>query len=274
MSMELEAELPSGGVIYGGKMPGGKVHITRFKMGLAEKFAAGGGTVDQRINEMVSTCLKLPPDMKYDELAVTDRHAVLIYQRVHSYGPMQKLDWKCPSCAAQNSSHINIHEQFEENDVAKVVAQMRARKGYENFEYAAELTYVLPTCKVPVSFRQLLVRDEEAMKTITKQRAMSGAYNADAGDTDPRIRLNRQLRITKIGDKVCDTLTAAEQLWDGVLAGCDPAALDQDVYKLTRFMDATETGVDTRAYVKCINCTTQHRMGVPMNEEFFRPSEF
>lgn len=269
-SAETMTVLPSDGIPYGNALPGGEVRIRRYTMETEERFASSQAPVDERLHEMVRGHVVLPEGLTYDSLLVTDQVALLIALRIHSYGPWQALDMKCRACLESSRINVNIAESFDTVSSRAVEAKIRQHAGYEDFKYAPVMVYRLPLTGLSVGLRHLLVKDAAEIKSIVRNRNLQGI----ASKVDPKLRLSRAIRTVSINGEEVTNLSVAEQLWRAEWKDCDRDALEADLLRLARFMDATDTGVETKATVRCPICGAENRVEVPMDAEFFRPSDF
>jgi len=185
--------LPSRGLIYNETSPLSKGYVEIKYMTAKEEdilttrsYIQSGVVLDKLAEAVIVT-----PDVKFDDLLLGDKNAILIATRAHGYGPHYELSIKSNS-GTDIPVYINLHElkhkQFNENLITK---------GINSFEF------VLPTQKLKLEFKLLTVGDqkliEKSIKSSTKI-GMSGSSTSKSlttrfrymitsvnGDSDPAV---------------------------------------------------------------------------------------
>jgi len=239
--LEKDFTLPSRGVLYGAKLPGGVIRLRPINT-MDEKLLVrgAGGKVLERI---IQRCI-LTKTLMFDELLVSDKQWLLFALRGFSYGEEYKFTLKCGSCSTQNPMTIHLPGDIrvalmDESDVEPYTA-------------------VLPVCGAKVSLRLLRVSDEEAI--MNSVRATPTSVMETEGDPTYMQRLARH--ITAIDGEEID-LTEALQLSES-LVGADSAAIWAELAR-------HDCPPDVEIEMVCRVCGAEWKDNIPVNEEFFRP---
>jgi hypothetical protein len=244
MSEMFTVELPSRGVLYEDKLPGGKVNLR--PMGEAEEnllFQRGGDAV-MKAHRIVDNCYLDAAKVAPGDLLMIDGFYILLMLRVQMFGPVYEVPFRCQACSHQRKTRVNILEELDKRDMADGVV--------EPFEV------VLAHAKKTVNFRLLRRKDEEDVSKHTKRMLMK---STDFGDDSARYRIGKQIMSI-----------------DGKEVGGEEAqrfarALDmKDANDFRLAVEAVEGGVDLTLYQDCPACGYANEYTMPFTAEFFRPS--
>jgi len=237
--------LPSRGVLYDGKVPGGKVSLREMTAKQVNLLQAQGGGLVGKLDAIIDTCCKLP-DTGFDkrDLLLTDRFAILLALRTKSFGAHYEFKWRCRHCGAWSTAKVNIVEELDE------------KEGTEDTSEPIEIE--LPQAGVTVHCRFLRGRDEEVVARNAKRMRMQ---SNDDEDQSYLIRLAIQL-VSKDGEEFTNILDR-QRFIEGLVAN--------DLYLLEDAVSAVEPGVDTKLYYECDTCAGDNEMRMPFTAEFFRP---
>jgi len=246
-----EYALPSRGVLYDGKLPGGIVKIRKQTAREQARLMQQGGGMAGKIDAIVNSCLKLPdtfPDSK--QLLLTDRHAILLALRTKTFGPDYEFDYRCRECRAQVRGSVNIVE-----DLNEIVP---------SDDFVEPVVVKLPESNQTVHLRFLRGADEAQVAKNARRMKMQ---SNDADDPSYLLRLAIQvIDVEEVSDEERDKMKSLpfRQRWVESL----PAG---DLLYLEDKLNAVEPGIDQRVYLECPQCDFDSEMSMPFTAEFFRP---
>lgn len=234
--------LPSMGVPYGDKVPGGIVDLR--PMTTAEEAilynAAGDGV--SKISNIINACF-LSKSITTEELLLTDRFYILLMLRTRSFGARYDFPIRCASCGQQSKTNVNLAEDMK---IVPMDAGM-----VEPFDVN------LPISGDVLSLRFLRGKDEARIAKHAKRMRLQSSDPAD-----PSYLYRLALQIVAINGKESNLMTAEEYV----------RKLDVGDSKAMRIaMENAEGGVDTTIYVDCAQCGFANEMELPFTVEFFRP---
>lgn len=235
-----QVPLPSRGLLYGGKMPDGVVFIRKLKVAEEGAIQAATSGLDL-INSTVGACAKLPDGMTHLDLLVTDRLAILLALRVHTFGSTYSYSFRCPSCQAKNNQDFNLGE-------------LTSRKAADTLVEPLEVS--LPDSGKKLGLRFLRGSDEAALSRASKRVAMQ---TNDAGDSSHVLR--KVLQIVTIDGVEANQLEREKLVKDITMV---------DSQAMADVLDDAEPGVDLRIYPECKACGFSTEMALPFNLDFFR----
>ena len=194
----------------------------------------------QAINMIFQKCLK--EGVRAENLLTVDRTYLLIYLRGISYGPNYDVEIKCPECETKFSTTIDLNSLYVEHTPD---------------DYGPDLRDVLPTSKLPFSYRLSTGRDEQD------------------------IQEHRDRRIKAFGDNgVDDTLTyRTAQLLNDIDGITNKSELQillknlpiNDVSYIRNLINDPPFGVDTNVEIVCPSCLAEFTLDLPLEANFFFP---
>jgi hypothetical protein len=238
-----EIELPSKGKFYDGENgPSNGIVSLRPMTGEEEQILATPRFVKkgQAINMIFQKCLK--ENFRTENLLTIDRTYLLIYLRGISYGPSYDVEIKCPECETKFSTSIDLNSLYVE---------------YTPDDFGPELRDVLPTSKLPFSYRLSSGKDEQ------------------------EIQDHRDRRIKAFGDNgVDDTLIyRTAQLLndiDGIVNKNELQILLKnlpinDVSYIRNMINEPPFGVNTDVDIVCPSCLAEFNIDLPLEANFFFP---
>lgn len=238
-----EIELPSKGKFYDGENgPSNGIVSLRPMTGEEEQILATPRFVKkgQAINMIFQKCMK--ENFRTENLLTIDRTYLLIYLRGISYGPSYDVEIKCPECETKFSTSIDLNSLYVE---------------YTPDEYGPELRDVLPTSKLPFSYRLSTGKDEQ------------------------EIQDHRDRRIKAFGDNgIDDTLTyRTAQLLNDIDGITNKNELQillknlpiNDVSYIRNLINEPPFGVDTDVNIVCPSCLAEFNIDLPLEANFFFP---
>lgn len=237
--------LPSRGVLYDGKMPGGVVQMRRMMAREANQLRQQGGSPLERIEAIVTACAKLPSGFHQKELLLTDSFFMMLTLRTLSFGPKYKFRFRCQFCSSTEQGEIDIAEDLDEKAAADDLVE------------PFEIPLVDSACAVSVRF--LRIEDQSALAKYVKRTKMT---TVDQDDPSYTYRLALSL-VARDGESFTDILKKLDFVKS--LTAADLLRLDQGIQE-------REPGVDLRIFPDCKACGATNEMGVPFDAEFFRPT--
>lgn len=240
----MDYTLPSRGVLYGGKLPGGRVSLRPMTAKQQALLQTQGGGVIGKLDALIETCCKLPEALKRSELLLTDRMAILLALRTKTFGSKYSFEWRCRHCGNFNRSEIDIVEELEEQAAAP------------DLKEPIEVT--LPGADCIIEMRFLRGSDEETLMRNAKRMKMQ---SNDGDDGSYLMRVAMQI-VKKDGEEFANILDKRKFVEN--LIASDLVILEDEV-------NDKEPGIDTRLYLDCSKCSGTNEMTMPFTGEFFRP---
>jgi len=240
-----EIELPSKGRFYDGETgPANGIVAVRPMTGEEEQILATPRFVrrGQAINMIFQKCLRDGNTFRPENLLTIDRTYLLIYLRGISYSTKYEVEVKCPDCEKKFGTTINLDEMAVDPCPD---------------EYGPILQDVLPTTKLPFTYRLSTGKDEQDI-------------------TDYRDR-----RIKAFGDSSADdtltyrTATLLNEI-DGIKGKNDLQVLLKnlpinDVSYIRNCINEPPFGVDTNIEITCPSCLHDFEVDLPLEASFFFP---
>lgn len=238
-----EIQLPSKGKFYDGSSgPANGVVSIRPMTGEEEQILATPRFVrkGQAINMIFQRCLK--EKFRAEELLSVDRTYLLIYLRGISYSPSYDVEVKCPECEKKFGTTIDLNSLFVEECPD---------------DYGPELRDVLPTTKLPFSYRLSTGRDEQEITDYRDRRIKAWG---DSSVDDTLIYRTAML----LGD--IDGITNKTEL--KTLLKNLPI---NDVSYIRNCVSEPPFGVDTNIEIVCPSCLQDFHVDLPLESNFFFP---
>lgn len=238
-----EVELPSRGKFYDGKNgPVNGIVSIRAMTGEEEQILATPRFVKkgQAINMIFQRCIK--EKYRPENLLTVDRTFLLIYLRGISYSPNYDVELKCPECEKKFNHTINLDTLYVESAPD---------------EYGPDLRDVLPTTKLPFSYRLSTGKDEQEIADH-RDRRLKAFGDGAADDT----LLHRTAML--VND--IDGLTNKNDIQ--ILLKNLPIS---DVSYIRNCVNEPPFGVDTSVEIICANCLQDFEVDLPMEAGFFFP---
>lgn len=242
-----ELTLPSGGHLYEGALPDGKLRYGAIR-GKEEKLLAGAkGNATAVIDSVLTSCVALPEGFTVGDLILNDRFFVLLQLRAESYGSRYKFPVQCGACNAKFPHEVNLPDDFD----VKVLED----------DSKEPFVVKLPKSGKEVGFRLLRGKDEAAITRFGDQAFAKGKVE---GDPTYLYRIARH--ITEIdGEKIDqgrDMLKVVKFVEN--MHGMDSVTLRNAI-------DDADCGIDTTMNIECPKCEENIETSLPMTPEFFRP---
>lgn len=236
-------ELPSKGKIYETANPlsSGTVEM-KYMTAREEDILTNVNLLRQglAIEKMLQSLIKSP--IKYDDLLLGDRNALLIAARILAYGSSYSFEYIDNEAETKETVTIDL-QSLKDKEV-----------DFAAFSNKNEFTFELPNSKNVVTFKLLTVADEKAIDAEIKGLKKA---NLTAGEITTRLR--KQI-LSVNGNYEAKTI---RDFVDNYLIAKDSSALRAHIGKLTPDIDLT------------INFTLQSgkdiEQSLPLTAEFFFP---
>jgi len=269
-----ECVLPSQGVYYDGKIPGGRIEVRAWgiqtdKILATSRLAQTGKSLDHLLNH----CIRLPNEFDHMNLLVGDRIFLLYYLRGITYGNEYEFLIECTNDECRKATT----ETYDLNELAKTIRKPNSEIGLEPFKvslpYLSEYTKTDFWVKVrllrgyDLSNMMRQKRMKKTLRSAARVRARTGkerdaAPVQDTLDLDRTIEDNLKLVITEAMGE--NNPRRIEQLV-GRLHAADTATIRE-------FLRDNSPGIETTVEVECPECGNTMTMELPITESFFRPT--
>ena len=193
------------------------------------------------IEKMLKSIIK--SEIKYEDLTLGDRNALLIAARILAYGKDYKV------------SAINPNTREEEAVNVDLQTLKHKKVDFSVFNEAGEATFELPYTKNVVTFKILTIQDDKLIDEEAKGIKKSLGY-------DPGASLRLKYQITSVnGDRSSKTIR------DFIDSG---ALLSRDSNPLRQFIGSVTPDIEMNADVTFSDGSTSN-ISVEMFAEFFFP---
>lgn len=253
MSLETRAlkatlQLPSRGVRYGGKIPGGTVRIGCLTVEDEQVFDAVTPRPESKIEHVFRECVDYGAPFDPLDLLVDDRMFLLIQVRAITYGSNYTFDHQCPACLVPHRPQV---------DLSALPIRVLEETDTEPFEV------FLPVAGVKVSLRSLRGRDEQLIhRTAAAESSRARAVQSTNRDPSRKYRLAAAIVAINGDTKV----TPATKLdFVSKLNSIDTLAIDAAI-------EEKSCGYALEIDIECPNChALEQRTQLPRTEEFLRP---
>lgn len=246
-----EVTLPSRGVRYAGKLPGGTVRCGGITLKEEKILAGNASNSERKVNLILQNCVDLGSQMTHAELTVSDRQFLLFKVRQISYGPLYGWNHQCPNC--KKSFRVEV-------DLRKFKTKLLEDTDIEPFFVE------LPIRGDRVGLRTLRGSDEEAISQF-----VAGAINAMGGnldkDGDPAYYHRLAMSVESVnGEPITSLPKALQYLTSTPLESADS-------FTIRDALDTNDSGIDMKIEITCAYCGNYEAdAGVPLSAEFFRPT--
>ena len=238
-------ELPSRGVLYGNKLPGGTVEVLPITVSVEKSIAGSRGSFANLLDVMISKCV-VTDVLSPDEWLVNDAFYLMLMLRAYSYGSEYQVSLQCDSCRGTTNKVLHIPDDF---DVTYLDSDA-VEPFYED----------LPVSDVRVGFRLLRRSDEREIAKFVRRKESRGYVESgvDEGYVQRIARCIVSLNGegVEIGSELCD--------WVENLHARDSLALRDAI-------EDAGPGVDTSFWYECVRCGVENEETMPFGPQFFRP---
>lgn len=238
-----EIQLPSKGRFYNGQNgPVNGILSVRPMTGEEEQILATPRFVrkGQAINMIFQKCIK--EQFRPEQFLTIDRTYLLIYLRGISYTPSYDVEIKCVECDKKFSTTIDLNELNVETCPD---------------DYGPTLQDVLPTSKLPFSYRLASGQDEQDIQDYRDRRIKTFGDNS----VDDSLTYRTALLLDNI-----DGIVSKQELQ--ILLKNLPI---NDVSYVRNCINDPPFGVDTNVEILCPSCLQDFEIDLPLESNFFFP---
>lgn len=241
--------LPSSGVLYdpGSALSKGTLNMKYMTAKeedilTSQNLIKNGVVIDKLLQALILD------KIKYDDLLIGDKNAILIAARILAYGKDYDVEATCPKCSAKSNHTIDL-ASFEEQTLAKGSYTPGVN----------EFWFDLPASKKKVSFKCLTSGDEKAieheLKGLKKISKISGV--------DPEMTTRLKYIITSV-----DGNTDVNFIRNFI----DRELLSRDSLALRRYINTITPDIKMEFVFECPSCNYEDlSMAMPMEVGFFWP---
>ena len=271
--------LPSRGVYYGGKMPGGKIEVKPMgvdvdKMLVNQRLIKSG----QLVNKIVEACARLPDGFEIREMLAGDFNYLLYYLRGITHGPIYEFVSACPVCGNKNIYEFDLtelaytmkgpHPDWPEEPMTVTLPELS-----KTFDKTVQAMVRL--VRVDDVMKMSRPGDDEAFDPVRRGRARIKNKNKNEqpakikniADNDSIYEDNMKLQIIGFvidGQKFTDSrrMKIINKLHQ------------KDAAVIRQFIDDISPSVDTSLEVTCQDdeCKAEVTITLPWSDNFFRPA--
>ena len=271
--------LPSQGIYYGDKMPGGVLEVK--PMGVdVDKMLSNQRLIQsgELISKIVESCARLPDGFSIREMLSGDFNYLIYYLRGITHGTDYEFISECPFCGSKNTFEFDLTELH------------KSVKGPSQDWPEEPMEVELP--KLSSSFGKKiyalirLVRVDDIMK-MTKP-GNDGIYDpikrgrARVKSKDDKIKSskNNQIDPSKLYEDNMKLQVIGFKCEEKVSKNDDRIALlnklhQSDSSAINKFIEDISPGINMTIEVTCADdeCGKDYSTSIPWSEDFFRPSK-
>lgn len=240
-----QANLPSRGVLYDGRVPNGTVEIRKLTGGELAILNQQNLPVLDRLSAVLTRCVRIPNAFPHADLLLTDRMALLFSLRQLSFDAIYTFRFRCLACEQMSPGRIDVGE-----DLAVRVA---------TDELKEPIVCHLPDSGKTLSLRFLRGTDEERIAKRAKR------VNLQSNDQEDASFFHRvALQITGV-DGEEPKLEEREAFVRDMTA--------RDIQTAVKALDAVEPGLDLKVMLVCRRCGAENQTILPFTTDFFRAAD-
>lgn len=255
---EFGITLPSRGLLYEGKLPGGDLTLKPLTTNEQSILYNPGGDPTQKFDQIIQNCVVNAP-IRPDEMLITDRLYIMIVLRTRSFGAEYKFPLRCSACRQQYIQEINLSKDLmmkvyssgsEDSDPNTIVI--------DSSKIKEPFSTKLPISGEDIDFRLLRGRDE---KLIAKEAKRMLLQSIDPSDPSYFMRVSLMIQSVN-GQELNPTqkLMYVKKMDAG------------DVEHLCAEAEEVEPGINMAITSTCRACGfVDEEIGLPFTAEFFRP---
>lgn len=251
-----DATLPSLGVPYEGRIPGGKVVVSPMTT-REEKMLASGGPDSglSLIDNLIKNCVHGPEDMSPDDYLVGDRMFLMMAIRSVSFGDEYEFTVNCASCKQPFRSTVMLPDDVE---------MIHLKEGFqEPFEVE------LPMSKLVLGLRLLRGKDEKDMARQQK-RVYKRVDASKSGDPMYTYRMLKHIEYVKVPGEE-EPIETSDQIGYDKVEKIFNELVVRDSMALRNALSENDCGVNTFQEFSCPQCRDVFTAPLPVDIEFFRP---
>ncbi len=261
------AKLPSRGLLNPhpengtSLIPDGEVQIRKLTTKEESILLSQGAEGLERFDIILKNCTKMPNGVKPLDLLITDRMALVLALRTHTFGPHYSFNYKCQYCNQMSKYNLNILEELDENTPDSIADKLFTEGKIDSVDdFKLEEPFPVELLGAGKTVRLRFLRGHDEKKIASRAKRMMMQSN-DPSDPSHIHRLSLQI-VEVDGEKMVQA--EAERFIRSLEA--------DDSARIRIAVDKIEPGIDIRVYPTCRACGATNEMGLPFSAEFFRPS--
>lgn len=272
-------KLPSAGVYYGDKLPGGLLEVKPMgvdvdKMLTNQRLIQSG----ELLNKIVESCTRFPADMSVRELLAGDFNYILYYLRGITHGPNYEFNSQCPHCKTKNVYNFDLgelHNTFKGPHPDHPEEPMSVHLPKLSESFGKDVNAVVRLIRVDDIMKMSQPGNDEIFDPVKQSRARIRQKSNNKSE----IR-NESEDLSKVYENNMKNQIVGFEI-DGIrfTDARKHALIDklhqQDTAIIREFIDEISPGIDTSLEVTCQNdkCKKEAVISLPWNENFFRPNK-
>lgn len=241
-------ELPSRGLIYplDNPLSNGKIEL-RYMTAKDEDILMNQSYIRQGIvfDKLIQSLI-IDKNVKYDDLIIGDKNALLFSARIMAYGERYDVKITCPSCNESISKSLNLREIIKIKEINP-----------DNYNHVNLFEFRLPNSGKKIKFKILTHKDE--IEIDNEIKGLKKAFGANSV-SELTIRLKRM--ILSVDDET-DKIKISRFIENELLA--------RDSYEFRKYLKEISPDVNTEFEFECNNCGTISTVTMPLTVEFFYP---
>jgi hypothetical protein len=200
-----------------------------------------GIVLDKLMEALIAT-----PSVKYEDLLIGDKNALMIASRILGYGKEYETQIECPNCNEKSRSVIDLEKLSDKECDFPPDAQGKN-----------EFKFTLPMSKVGIVFRLLTHKDErDAAKELEAMR--KGIKAETTNEVTTRMRYSI-LEVDGNRDR-------------GAVAEFIKQMPARDAKAFRDYAAKVNPNIDLSFDYECPKCNFEDRLEVPINVNFFWPN--
>jgi|WetSurSiteA1Bulk_404760.scaffolds.fasta_scaffold00002_97 hypothetical protein len=250
-----DVQLPSKGLLYGGKVPDGNVKVspmtTREEKVLTA--ASGGEATYQIINAVFSRCISGLADLSMDDLLLGDRFYLLLVLRAVTFGKDYSFRINCTNCGQRNNQKIELPDDLDTVYLP------------DNFIEPIRIT--LPVSNAEVGLRLLRGKDEFRISKYLKK--LNAKATVPLG-IDPAYTYRLACQITDVKSQSLNCINETDNSHNQIMLWIDNL-VGKDTAEIRQALTNADCGPSTELILDCQRCATPFTTTMPYDIEFFRP---
>lgn len=263
--------LPSKGLYYNGKIPGGKIEVRAWGLSTDKILATSRLSQSGRSLDMVyKKCVRFPDSMDPLDLLVGDRVFLLYYLRGITHGNIYEFLVQCSNDDCENTWTVD----YDLNELAKTITWANEELGEEPFKVV--LPYLSKVAGQEFWVKVRLMRGRDLTSMMTRRRLKKNV-RPSARNRSRSNRPSRSMSEDEIDKTVEENLNLiiVEAMKDK-----NPHTINKLVSKMhakdtatvREFLRENSPGIDTSIEVVCPECNNVMTIDLPITESFFRPT--
>lgn len=256
----IEDKLPSLGLPYNGKIPGGVVRVSSTTVDEETMLATiGPNSTTQAIDTLFQRCVHGLNGVTPNELLTGDRSYLMMAIRVASFGSSHSYQMKCPACGNKF-----IHNTTLPDDLQVFYLDPET--------YSDVFTVELPVSKTKVSLKLLRGQDDRDIEAYKAVVYNDPAENDGLGD--PVTRYTMVKHIVQVEFPGGETIKWSQNPADlRKLLTFYRRLSSRDNMVIRDALSEMDCGVNMTLTYQCpsMACQEQFKAQMPLNAQFFRP---